>query len=401
VETAATEQASKGLDVTVEWNERVWRHFTTVNVVLVVNYMSSLGLKVRQNNSGGVADNLACRKLMKEVNKAAKELHASSPIDELVETAAEYPFFKEWITVLIDEYAKDLWTPGVNRSHLLQAGEVEAYTKELDGKNEDDRKMLHLHLHQWIFAKAFANCRRSRAAEERRIRASITVHQQGLGEENVPTEQGTTEPQAHQRVTQGSNKIKPSTRKRKATSNSPPPNRPRAKVQRSSTREAHDLAAQALTTAMLTYFKLAEDDSSKEAELRDHIEAQTAVYAPIVTYSFHQAMNPWFTYRRVILAVREQASAPQSSDSSEVRNKIMRARLLTGLRFARDAFVAMRVADGLGGEEYICWAFEQMAGDEKEGKKVRREIEEGFKISDARLKVLADRLGQGEWVFKG
>jgi hypothetical protein len=260
-----------------------------------------------------------------------------------------------------DKYGKYLWTPGVDRSHLLQAGEVEAYAKDLNCKDGNDRYMLHLHLQQWIFAKAFANYRKSRAADKKGIRASITVDQQKLSEESAPIEQGTTDPQVSQRVTQGSNKIKSSTRKRKATSKSPPPDQPHAKVQRSSNREAHGLAAQALTTAMLAYIKLAEDDSSNEADLLDHIEVQTAAYAPIVTYPFPQAMSPWLTYRRVILAVREQASTRLSPDISEVRNKIMRARLLTDLRFARDAFVAMRIAGGLDCEEYICWALEKMA----------------------------------------
>jgi hypothetical protein len=395
LDTAATEQANKGLDVTEEWDERIWRRYTTGNVVPALKFMSSLGLKVRQNNSSGVADNLACNKLMKEVSKAAAELHASSSIDELVEAAADYTFFEQWIAVLVNKYAKDLWAPGVDRTHLLQAGEVEVFLKELDTKNEDDRKMLHLHLHQWIFAKAFATIRKTRAAEEKRIR------ELGLDGNSAQIKRGSTDSQAPQRVIQGPNKMKSSSRKRKATSKSPPPNRPHAKVPRSSTREEHVLAAQALTTAMLAYFKLAEDDTSSEADLLDHIEAQTVIYAPIPIYPFPQAMNTWLTYRRIILAVREQASTPQSSDSSEMRNKIMRARLLTDLRFARDAFVAMRVDRGVGCEECISWAFEKMAEGEKEGRKLREEIEEGFKMLDGKLKVLADGLGRGDWVFMG
>jgi hypothetical protein len=84
-----------------------------------------------------------------------------------------------------------------------------------------------------------------------------------------------------------------------------------------------------------------------------------------------------------------------------VRTKIMRARLLTELQIARDEFVAVKNADGLGCEEYICWAFEKMAEGKDQGSNVRREIEAGFKMLDERLKKLADGLGKGEWVFMG
>jgi hypothetical protein len=152
---------------------------------------------------------------------------------------------------------------------------------------------------------------------------------------------------------------------------------------------------------MLGYFKLAEDESAGEADLLDHIETQTSIYAPVDAYPFPQAMNPWLTYRRAILSVRDRVSAPLSPEASEVRNKIMRARLLTELRIARDEFVAVKNADGLGCEEYICWAFEKMAEGNNEESDVRREIEHGFKMLDERLKRLADGLGKGEWVFMG
>jgi uncharacterized protein YcgI (DUF1989 family) len=152
---------------------------------------------------------------------------------------------------------------------------------------------------------------------------------------------------------------------------------------------------------MLAYFKLAEDDSAGEADLLDHIEAQTSIYAPVEAYPFPQAMDPWLTYRRAILSVRDRAFAPPSPEASEVRNKIMRARLLTELRIARDEFVAVKNADGLGCEEYICWAFEKMAEGKDQGSNVRREIEAGFKMLDERLKKLADGLGKGAWVFMG
>jgi hypothetical protein len=389
-ETAKTGHANKDLDVTEQWDEGTWRRFTSASVVPVLDFMFSLGLKVHR---GGVTEHPACRRLMEHVNQAAADLYGSLSIDRLAEAAAGYTFLDKTITQLLDEYAKSLWTAGIDRSHLLKPGENEMYAKDLNYENEDGRKFLHLHLHQWIFAKAFATYRNSAP--------SVLANEQDKDDEGMSIELETANPQAPQRTTRSANQPKPNIQKRKATSKSPLPIQPRAKKTRASDREVHVLAAQALTTAMLAYFKLAEDDSSGEADLLNHIEAQTSIYAPVEAYPFPQAMNPWLTYRRAILSVRDRASAPPSPDSSEVRTKIMRARLLTELRIARDEFVAMRNTDGLGCEGYICWAFEKMAEGNNEGSDMPREIEAGFKMLYERLKRLADGLGKGAWVFMG
>jgi hypothetical protein len=389
-ETAKTGHANKDLDVTEQWDEGTWRRFTSASVVPVLDFMFSLGLKVHR---GGVAEHPACRRLMEDVDQAAAQLYSSSSVDRLVEAAAGYTFLDKTITQLLDEYAKALWAVDIDRSHLLKTGENEMYAKDLNYENEDDRKFLHLHLHQWIFAKAFATYRNTAP--------SVLANEQDKDDKGIPVEPETANSQAPQRTSRSANQPKPNTQKQKATSKSPLPKQPRAKKTRASDREVHVLAAQALTTAMLAYFKLAEDDSADEADLLNHIEAQTSLYAPVEAYPFPQAMDPWLTYRRAILSVRDRASAPLSSDSSDVRNKIMRARLLTELRIARDEFVAVRNTDGLGCEEYICWAFEKMAEGKDQGSNVRREIEAGFKMLDERLKRLADGLGKGEWVFMG
>jgi hypothetical protein len=389
-ETAKTGHANKDLDVTEQWDEGTWRRFTSASVVPVLDFMFSLGLKVHR---GGVAEHPACRRLMEDVDQAAAQLYSSSSIDRLAEAAAGYTYLDKTITQLLDEYAKSLWTAGIDRSHLLKPGENEMYAKDLNYENEDDRKFLHLHLHQWIFAKAFATYRNTAP--------SVLANEQDKDDEGIPIEPDTANPQAPQRTTRSVNQPKYNTQKRKATSKRPLPKQPRAKKTRASDREVHVLAAQALTTAMLAYFKLAEDDSAGEADLLDHIEAQTSIYAPVEAYPFPQAMDPWLTYRRAILSVRDRAFTPPSPDSSEVRNKIMRARLLTELRVARDEFVAVKNTDGMGCEEYICWAFEKMAEGNNAGSDMPREIEAGFKMLDERLKRLADGLGKGAWVFMG
>jgi hypothetical protein len=389
-ETAKTGHASKDLDVTEQWDEGTWRRFTSASVVPVLDFMFSLGLKVHR---GGVAEHPACRRLMEDIDQAAAQLYSSSSVDRLVEAAAGYTFLDKTITQLLDEYAKALWAADIDRSHLLKAGENEMYAEDLNYEDEDDWKFLHLHLHQWIFAKAFATYRNTAP--------SVLANEQDKDDEGIPVEPKTANPQASQRTSRSGNQPKPNTQKRKATSKSPLPKQPRAKKTRASDCEVHVLPAQALTTAMLGYFKLAEDESAGEADLLDHIETQTSIYAPVDAYPFPQAMNPWLTYRRAILSVRDRVSAPLSPEASEVRNKIMRARLLTELRIARDEFVAVKNADGLGCEEYICWAFEKMAEGNNEESDVRREIEHGFKMLDERLKRLVDGLGKGEWVFMG
>jgi hypothetical protein len=389
-ETAKTGHANKDLDVTEQWDEGTWRRFTSASVVPALNFMFSLGLKVHR---GGVAEHPACRRLMEDVDQAAAQLYSSSSVDRLVEAAAGYKFLDKTITQLLDEYAKALWAADIDRSHLLKAGENEMYAEDLNYEDEDDWKFLHLHLHQWIFAKAFATYRNTAP--------SVLANEQDKDDEGISVEPKTANPQASQRTSRSGNQPKPNTQKRKATSNSPLPKQSRAKKRRASDREVHVLAAQALTTAMLGYFKLAEDDSVGEADLLNHIETQTSIYAPVEAYPFPQAMDPWLTYRRAILSVRDRASALPSPDSSEVRNKIMRARLLTELRIARDEFVVVKNTDGLGCEEYICWSFEKMAEGNNEGSDVRTEIEAGFKMLDERLKGLADGLGKGAWVFMG
>jgi hypothetical protein len=428
-----TKRAGNRLQITEHWDEGTWRRFASASVIPLSTFISSLGMKTRPTSKGDVADHTASSKLIKEINQAAAELYGSLSVDELVKAAVVYTFLDEKITVLLDEYAPLIWTAHVDRSHLLQAGAIEAYAKDLKYEDDDDRKTLHLHIHQWIFAKAFANLRSSgdtndaRAGTLKALRQqtgpantlavrgrthdttpSNPPNEQRQNEESTLVEQETTNIRASPRITRSANQTKPDDKKRKNTSKNTTSSQPPTKKQKQ--REALPLAARHLTAALVAYFDSMKSDSVQEAQLLEHIEAEISLFATEATpllggndYSdeFPQAMNSWLTYRHVILSVKNRAYAPLAPDSSEVRTKIMRVRLLNELRFARDAFVTKKTGSEMSNENYICYAFEKMQESKKDGKKVRQQIEKGMKVLDEKLLELGNELGRGEWAFMG
>jgi hypothetical protein len=168
------------LQISEHWNEDTWRRFTSASVVPISTFISSLGPKTRHLNSGDVVDHPACNKLIEEVDQAAAELYANLTVDELIEAAADYTFLDEQIPVLLQKYAREIWSADVDRSQLLQAGAIEAYAKDLTYEDEEYRKTLHLHMHQWMFAKAFANLRMSGDTDEARAATLKTLKQQSV-----------------------------------------------------------------------------------------------------------------------------------------------------------------------------------------------------------------------------
>jgi hypothetical protein len=377
-----SKQDDRPLQMSKHWSEDIWRRFTTASVVPMSMFFSSLGL--RTLHKGDMVDHPAGGKLMKDVNQAAADLYGSLRVEELVEAAAYYDFLDEALAVLLEEYAPKIWAADADRSQLLQAGAVEAYPKNLTYEDEDDRKTLHLHMHQWIFAKAFANLRMSADTEEARADTRKALEQQ-----IVPV-----------------NALKPNSRKRKTTSKTTVSSRPPTKKQK-----FHNAAiAERLTTAFLAYLSNTNADITIEIGLLKTFEFEFALianqFSPVADKhnlfdAFPQAIRSWLTYRRAIVSVHRDACAPPPPHATKARTKIVRSQLLSELRFTRDVYIASTQKFGMSNEEYICSVFEMMQDSEKEGKKVKRKIEKGFKLLDEKLWDLGNELECGEWVLMG
>lgn len=68
-----------------------------------------------------------------------------------------------------------------NHSKLLGSNQDQIYENDLIYENDNDRNLLWLHLHQWVFAKAFDDLRRLGDTSEARVGALKALQEKLLG----------------------------------------------------------------------------------------------------------------------------------------------------------------------------------------------------------------------------
>lgn len=171
-----------------------------------------------------------------------------------------------------------------------------------------------------------------------------------------------------------------------------------AKKQKSS-----DSAGHALTTAFLDYFQSDNKNVVRESSLLDAIEhALTALSSALSTSSsFLTIVTAWLAFRRTIMSVQQRAPTIADFAISPGHVKINRSRLLTELRLARDAFVAVQGDEVRDNETVMAEVLGKMKGSAKERKEVREKVVEGLRRCDERLFGLGEELGSGRWVLMG
>ncbi|KAF2000126.1 hypothetical protein P154DRAFT_209565 [Amniculicola lignicola CBS 123094] len=149
-----TPRTPKEHPINIYWDRQIWRSMahrsTSIRKIIEV-----LGLDTKDTALHGIPQfSKPCvNRLQDEVTAVAARLPKA--LEELIDVAADPRSLDHAIDDLCAEYGHDVWGMDANRSHLLDPTEGTAYSKDLLYENEEDRKMICLHLHQWICLKAF------------------------------------------------------------------------------------------------------------------------------------------------------------------------------------------------------------------------------------------------------
>jgi hypothetical protein len=150
---------TRSLSLTEYWSEESWAQFTTSAPVPLSDIVAALGLKIRSLASVDVINHVTGSKLNKEIDRISSQLYGQLCTKHLVVAAADSDFLDKESDVLLDEYAPSIWGMDTDRSQLSRAKSGGLYAKDLRYEDDEDRKLLWLHLHQWIFARAFERLR--------------------------------------------------------------------------------------------------------------------------------------------------------------------------------------------------------------------------------------------------
>ena len=391
------------------WNERTWRRFTKSSPVHIGTFISCLGL-VKCNVLGDTTfDHLAANAMSAAIDEIASGLYAKVSAESLVVCAANPDFLDEEIDVLLDEYAPDIWGMDADRSKLLEPGTNDTYPKNLVYENDDDRKLLWLYLHRWIFAKAFSTLRECGGSDE--VERGVVV---ALSHGSSSTISSSVPERFYAQTLPGTEGEQDHKGKRKASIPPSPdqPKRPKGDQIHASQPENASSSqpnASSLTNTFVKYLQNCGQSSVLETTPLDSIEhelSQITMYLPSLLNTepyaadFPSVFASWVTYRRSILAVRKQVTALPTEQLSDVQMKIRRGRLLTELRKARDEFLETR-DDETSANDVICLGFGRLQRTVAEGEKVMDTIREGFRVLDERLLELGESLGGGKWILMG
>jgi hypothetical protein len=134
------------------WEESTWLALTRIPEIPYMVFIRYLGFRDKPSDT---PDDLVCTLLDEETDRIAQRLWAHLSTEDLFKRAADPDYLVQEIDVLLAEYAPDIWGMDADRSRLLMPLEFKQYQKQLVYEDDDDRKLLWLHIHRWMFAKAF------------------------------------------------------------------------------------------------------------------------------------------------------------------------------------------------------------------------------------------------------
>jgi hypothetical protein len=413
----ATAPAYSKLPLTEYWDEDTWRRFTKTAVVTLSTVVQGLGLRP---SSGRMRtfQHSAAQNLSNDIGAIAMKLYAQLPASDLVSCAADAKYLDEELDVTLDTYAPDVWGMDADRGQLLAPEEGSVYKEDLVYEIDEDRKVLWLGLHRWVFVRAFELLRKHGGEEDARmgvLEALGGAGDAGPVEKKLELGVGTKrkapvqEDVVKKRVLAppgGSGKYFMDKAEPRLVSQVPwksalrPPVRP----------------LDSLTTVFLDYVDNFGKPSSQEAAVLNAIERayyQLSESLPVMLGDLKEAdlfphtLAAWLTYRRTILDVRESHALTPFLDLSPVTIKIKNSRLLTELRKARDDFIRH---GGTGeaiedhAENVLEWCFDRLHkfayGPHRQS--IQWKNIEFWRLEDE-LEILANDLvrGGGEWVIMG
>ncbi|KAF3036049.1 hypothetical protein E8E12_004651 [Didymella heteroderae] len=158
-----------------DWDEDRWQKFYLQGDgdSLMHATMLLLGLKAtprERDTSSFVVEHYGslCKDICKIAAKLCKEFSAA----ELIRSAADPSSLDEEIDIIFDDYSH-VWSVDADRTKLLNPGTDTLYSKDLFYEEDDDRKVLWIYLHRWIFMIALMNCKQMHGAGVRNMRKKM------------------------------------------------------------------------------------------------------------------------------------------------------------------------------------------------------------------------------------
>jgi hypothetical protein len=137
------------------WDSSIWQRFTKTAVITVSKAVQCLGINPKHGNRGIVFPHPVQQSLSTDIDAIATKLYAQLPADELVRCAADSNYLNKELDIILDTYALDIWSIDADRAGMLEAGEENAYEENLVYEYDDDRRLLWIYLHRWVFVRSF------------------------------------------------------------------------------------------------------------------------------------------------------------------------------------------------------------------------------------------------------
>ncbi|KAL6711152.1 hypothetical protein ACN47E_005683 [Coniothyrium glycines] len=411
------------------WDATVWCRFLKGCTVSMKAIVACLGLRSHWKQRRCMAfDYVPAAQLSQEIENIAARLYVQLTGEQLVHCAADSTYLDEEVDILLDEFAPQIWGLDCHRTQLLQPGAEELYPKHLVYEEDEDRKLLWLHLHRWTFARAFTFLRQANthvkqgliaALQQRMVDADSVVPARNYSPRDPVT---TTTPQQIQKRKADSSVKKNGTKKTRTTSSSARhidryPEQSRRLIVRlvldSSRRGPKALDpstasppdATSLISAFVAYCHASDSALSSRDSALSAIEAHLPTSLPSGTHAdaFNAVLTAFIAYRRAIHAITPSIHTLPAQSSLPLSTKIARSRLLTQMRQARDMFASARRTAECSAADVLTRGFGEMSGATSAAEKrhVADQATTALEALDAELLRTANALGEGGWVVMG
>ncbi|KAI8936936.1 hypothetical protein NX059_006165 [Plenodomus lindquistii] len=412
-----------GLRLDEYWTHKEWSCVGEDSIVTIQDIWNCLGV------SNPDAHSPSLTALQVEIRTIAGRLRTHLDPDELLWCAADTKYLHEEIDVLLNEYASRLW--GLDAYQPLpQTGLIAgSHRKILIYEQDDDRRVLRLHMNQLVFLEALAPPKGTVGDDEKPEPAhSATGHlvqcvvpartYEPVASQTKPPAQ--TKPERKRPFSSDSTKDsdKENSEAVVITSQEPTAAEERAKK----TRKVHhnnvvnDVAANtsssikvyrgpsALTGSMLEYLNNYGNPTFDESACLSNIDfflidlPTTGANNADYTDDFATILTAWFIYRRAITAVEKKLAGSSLTKLNASGQQIQKNALLSQLAQARMVFDASSTVRK-DAESILIKGFASMEYTREAGEEIKDEMTTGFKKLDGMLQDLGDRLGDREWLM--
>ncbi|KAF3002039.1 hypothetical protein E8E13_008845 [Curvularia kusanoi] len=151
---------AKDLPLNKYWDEKDWQvyysHIHEQEIFLAT--VRSLGMRVTPRYATSSSPTIEhFEALGKDIREISQKLSSVFSAAELFRYAEDRKFLDGEITLLLETHST-IWSFDSNRKKLLAPGEDVNYPRDLFFENDEDQKILRMHLHRWIFLMTLKNC---------------------------------------------------------------------------------------------------------------------------------------------------------------------------------------------------------------------------------------------------